>query len=247
MTRVLAGFALLLPLVLLAGCYSKVRPTGFLDGGYQEFNLVDEDHLKMRVDESFLEHHPAVARTLGVPHDPLVSGADGYTTQAVVFIIPEPRWIAPDAYPRDPESTDEILFTIRERIYRYLLRAYPHPVRVRYAYSRHDALTRDYRVITVTANVTDFKKGIGLVRYVLGYFGEARIQIEGEIFEGPGRERKIGEYAIRRASAGYAQSGLNPTVLRSDVVMRYAADEAITDLTQVFPRFVPGVGLVRAD
>ncbi len=252
LNRVLLQLLLLVTVpLLLTSCYSHVRNTGFLPGGYEEFNAIEEGFLKLRFEESS-RYTPALthdrklrkvdSKTGDVIEQPLLGDDD--TTRALAFILPETKWIAKDPYKgENAGKKDEILFTVRERLYRYLLRNYPHPVRVRYAFAPSDGKLRGYRVITFTSNVTNFTKGNGFMRYVFGWgAGEARIQIEGEIFEGLGDEQiKIGEYAIRRGSGGFAQNGLNTKVLKSDYCLKYAADEAIAILTEQLPYLMQGV------
>ncbi len=226
----------LLPLFFfLTGCMAEIRPTGHLEEGYTGFNEVEESWLKVRLDED--------AR-----HDnqPVASRSDNVTTQPTVFIVPEPQWAAPVAWEGEPERREKIIFTVRERLYRYLLRNYPHPVRVRYAIRQSDPIMRDHYILTITARVTDYRKGIGALRYLIGSgFGQAYIQIEGEFLEGK-EQRKIGEYAVRRGHSAYSQSGLNLSVLRSDYAMLYAADEALAEFTERLPGIFPGVRVLPA-
>lgn len=251
--RRLVPGAMMFALVLLAaGCMSQIRNTGFLEGGYDSFNAIDQDYLKLRFEEESRfapppEHDPEHLHKVSQSSPPALPAVnDGDTTRALVFILPETQWSAKPAYTNAPQKRDEVLFTVRERMYRYLLRVYPHPVRVRYAYVREDALLRGYRVITITSNVTDYSMGSGALRYVFGWgAGEARIQIEGEIFEGMENRTKIGEYAIRRGSGAYAQNGLNVKVIKSDYCLRYAAEEAVLIFTQQLPYLMQGIETMK--
>ncbi|MCC6547748.1 hypothetical protein IT570_11330 [Candidatus Sumerlaeota bacterium] len=255
------------------GCYSRVRDTGYLKGGYGEFNAIEVGFFKLRFDENS-RYAPAPTHERKLQKIDKKTGketfvplpvADDETTRALAFILPETKWLAApyEVSPKkaaketevkdvsgatvSPDREKEVLFTIRERLYRYLLRSYPHPVRVRYAFSPTDGKLTGYRVITITSNVTSYSKGVGWMRYVFGWgAGEARIQIEGEILEGIGEGQvKIGEYVIRRGSGGFAQNGLNTKVLRADYCLKYAADEAILTFTQQLPYLMQGVETMK--
>jgi len=232
--RIAAAFCLIASLLALGGCYSRVRDTGFLEGGYTDFNAVDRSTFKLRLDDG--EYAP-------LPELPaLLAENDSATTRGVLFVIPEVEWAAAKPFPSDdPEKLEFTLFTVRERFYRYLLRAYPAPTRVRFAYRATDPVLKDHMVITLKSRVTDYTAGWGFARYFIGYIGESRIQIEGEIFEGPFAERKIGEFAIRRGNAGYAQMGLNTKVLKTDYCLLYAAEEAIATMSLELPEHIAGV------
>lgn len=237
----IARFLLATLLVLsVTGCTSKVVDTGYLEGGYLEFNAIDTKSAKLRIDESLKGE---VAQILEVS-SLIDEGSAPVPVQPVVFVVPptenHSEWVL-----EDPEDQEQLLFTVRERLYRYLLRNYPAPTRVRYAYMQSDPITRNLRVITITSRITDQEEGVGFFRYFLGYgIGMARLQLEGEIFEGPNRERKIGEYAIRRGHGGYAQNGLNVNVMKADYCLRYAAEDAVNDLTELLADRVPGFALI---
>ncbi len=222
--------ALLLGTMMLAGCVSTIRDTGTLAGGYENFNAVDERTVKVRLfDDGAAAGGAAEVSPTG--NDAGTASNDG---RPLLFIVPEPEWKAgADPWPDEPERLEDLLFTVRERLYRYLLREYPHPARVRYAWQESDPRLRGYRVLTVHAAITDYKQGNGFLRYVVGWgAGQTRFQLEGRIVEGHGAGRRLlGEYVVRRGHAGYAQNGLNPAVLRSDYALRYAAEEAIGLLT----------------
>lgn len=223
-----------LPLLILlsAGCLSPVRTTGYLSGGYAEFNAIDEEGMRLRVEPSLLGER-ALPETVS---------EDLATSRPAVFIVPEPRWMVPGVLADAPERRDDVLFTVRERFYRYLLRAYPHPVRVRYAWRPSDGLLEGYRVYTVETAVTDVHAGTPWLRYLVGYgAGAVEIQIEGRIWEGIGERRLVGESVLREWHSGYAQNGLNTQVLRVDYCLRYAAEEVILEFTPHLPRFIDGV------
>ncbi len=232
-----------LPLVMIAtalilsACTSRIRDTGTLPGGYESFNAVDTPTVKIRL-------------AAGDAPDPFPAGGNGLAEEAggqpLLFIVPPPAWKAgEDPWPEEPERLEDLLFTIRERLYRYILREYPHPARVRYAWQASDASLRGYRVLTVESAVTDYKEGNGLLRYLAGWgAGQSRLQLEGRIYEGPpgAQEGLLAEYVVRRGHGGYAQNGLNPAVLRADYTLRYAAEQAIALLTAEFPELIPPAG-----
>ncbi len=242
---------LLFALVFASGCATHVVDTGYLEGGYESFNIHDEPEVKIRLDEDFLNRvytREDFPNTEFEDYYRNVAMRDVPTTRSTVFVVPEPTWLIEDPYPDEPARSESIIFTIRERIYRYLLRSYPHPTRVRYAFRRSELATLGSRVITITANVTDHKKGNGFLRYFVGWsLGKSKIQIEGEIFEGPNREHKIGEYAIRKGHAAYAQNGWNVAVIDSCYCTRYAVEEAILDFTQALPLGIEGIILLEPE
>lgn len=245
--RFLLVFQLIAGSLFLAGCGSKIIDTGFLAGGYENFNVVDKRGFKVRLDDDFLaakvarDQEPILVLGNGSPYID-----DGVTTRPLVLILPQPEWRAEVRFEKQPAAEENILFTIRERLYRYMLRQYEHPVRVRYAYRRSDRLLQEGRLITVRTYVTHVKRGQGLLRYLLGYgLGQCYMQVEGEIFEGAREPKKIGEFAVRTAHGGYAQNGMNVAVIRDDYVLRYAAEEAVSKLTEFFPEYFEPIEKVR--
>jgi Domain of unknown function (DUF4410) len=167
--------------------------------------------------------------------------------QPIAFIVAEPEWLVEDSLSDDPvkdaERKEDLVFTVRERLYRYLLRTYPHPVRVRYAYTKEDKKLHGDRLITVTSQITDITKGNGMLRYMVGYgAGRVGLQVEGKIYDGTSEEgTKIGQFAIRRSHGGFAQNGFNLDVFRDDYCLRYAAEEMVTDLTEDLSEYIPGL------
>lgn len=238
MTRLICP--LLLLLLLATGCVSKIRDTGYLPQ-YESFANANERSMKISLNEDAFGFPAAVISDEEPPVYIRVAANDSVTSRPIALVISEPEWLARDAF-EDLQRQEDIIFTLRERLYRYFLRRYPHPVRVRYAFARNDPVLRDYHVVTITTAITDFKKGDGWSRYLLGYgAGKAYIQIEGEIFDGNSREHKIGEFAIRRGHGGYGQNGLNPSVLKDDYVMLYAVEQAVDHLTRRFSTIIPGL------
>lgn len=242
MTTPRLALPLLFAALLCSGCTSRVRDTGTLPGGYGSFNAHDSRTLKIRL---VPEEHGAPAaevtalRTSGERNE----ARDG-ASKPILFVVNEPQWLAgPDPWAEHPERREDLLFTIRERMYRYLLREYPSPTRVRYALLETDPAVQAYRVLTVETKVTDYREGNGTLRYLVGWgAGQSRLQLEGSIHEGMGAERRrVGEYAVRRGHGGYAQNGLNPAVLRSDYTLRYVAEAAIGQLAEELAEIIPPV------
>lgn len=251
-----ALFIALLP-ALFTGCVSTVKETGFLEHGYSDFNVVENKDLRVRVIDPENWEEPVVfaafERELAVQREgehfmvrPASLGdnfREQVTAHPVVFIIPEPIWLVDDPYPGEPEKTDELTFTVRERLYRYLLRKYPHPTRVRYGCSRNDPKFKDHRFVTIQTYVTWYDKGIGFTRYILGWgIGQAGVQIEGDFIDGFVDDgKKIGEFAVRTQHGGFAQNGINVNVLKSNYCLKYASEEAIRMLTDQIPNIIPGI------
>ncbi len=243
--------------VFFLACATPVRETGFLEHGYQEFNVTNTDEMKVRIIDPENWEEPVVfaayERELAIQRHgeqfvvrpAMLAGSfeELVTAHPVVFVIPEPIWNVDLPYPNKPDKNDEITFTVRERLYRYLLRKYPHPTRVRYACTSDDPMFENHRFITIQTHLTWYDKGFAPTRYVLGWgIGQASIQIEGDIFDGfPHDGKKIAEFAIRADHAGFAQNGLNVNVLDSAYCLKYAAEEAIRLFTEDLPRFVPGI------
>jgi len=120
---------LLFLLLALSGCAVSVRDTGYLDQGYSDFNVLDEQDMKLRLDTEAL-HRVYIGNGIRDPETIEViqtANDDDATTRALVFVVDQPVWDAPPIETEIGDQEEEILFTIRERLYRYLLRAYPHP------------------------------------------------------------------------------------------------------------------------
>ncbi len=241
--------------VIVSGCAGNVRPTGYLED-YGQLRETDtrkvmlslkeeqddsiDDYFLTRADLRRLEKNDKQ-----VP-DALADGVDLEAAQPVLFIVEKPEWRATTRLEREEEG--KILFTVRERFYRYLLRQYPHPVRVRYAWLPEDTLTEGYRVVTLETAVTDIKKGNGLLRYIIGYgAGTTVLQLEGRLMDG-GKESHatIADFAIREEHGGYPQGFFNPTVMSASYCLRYAAEQAIhrvaSEIRDTIPAARPGVG-----
>ncbi len=252
-SRTIKLLGVLLPLLFATGCMARIKTGQLIGMTFRGQDAVQESWFQLKVDRELagpvnyiqseddtFEPHPDVQY---VSHQ----NNDEYTTKAVVFVIPETTWETEHVGKESGEDVDKILFTVRERFYRYLLRSYPHPTRARYAFRKSDDIIEDHRVITVTSHVTDIKKGNGFLRYLIGFeLGQSFIQIEGEIYDGPNREKKLGEYIIRRGSPGYAQNGLNPNVVHTSYTLRYAAEEAIAAFCDELPRHIGGVQYIKS-
>lgn len=235
---------------LLCGCAGPVKPsTAYLDD-YGPFNVVDKKDLKVRVvaeqDESIDKYYltkPEIERAKkkkqALP-DAVADGVDLSTAQPVLFVVARPEWRT-SVRLRKAEDEEDVLFTLRERIYRYLLREYPHPVRVRYAYAPEETITQGYRVVTIESAITDVNKGNGWLRYLVGYgAGVAVFQLEGKIYEGTGDDRKvIAEYATREDHMGYPNGFLNPSVMKVGYCMKYGVEEAVGNLSKEFRKAIP--------
>jgi len=234
---------------LLCGCAGPVRPLGYLDD-YGPFNSVDKKDLKVRVvaeqdaslDKYYLtkqELDRARRKKEPVP-SPEADGVDLSKAQPVLFVVARPEWRA-DEHLRKPEDEEDVLFTMRERMYRYLLREYPHPVRVRYAYAPEETIVHGYRILTVESAITDVNPGNGWLRYLIGYgAGTAVFQMEGRIYEGEGEDRTlVAEYATREDHMGYPNGFLNPSVMRTGYCMKYGVEEAIGNLSKEFRKAIP--------
>jgi hypothetical protein len=239
MKRILL-LAMILPLLVATGCQSRLRRTDWQPTGGQAPRklTVHHDHGLWLA----LEPQTHIRPYLDEPLQTLAD--DGLTTRAVCFVVSPVSWTAAKGFPNEPEREEGILEVVRERTYRYLLRRYKHPVRVRWAFQQSDPLTADARIITIESYVTDIKRGDAIPRYLIGFgLGQARIQIEGEIFEGRER-RRIGQFGIRRGHGAYAQNGFNTRVLKDDYVLKYAAEEAVADLTAVLQEYLHGVDII---
>ncbi|MBI5153957.1 DUF4410 domain-containing protein [Candidatus Poribacteria bacterium] len=229
------------------GCSRYVRDTGYL-ADYSEFNAVNEDGFKMRVfgwedfrfDKFFLtnQQKEQLEKREELPPDPAAEGLNLDDAQPVLFVVEQPEWRASAAF--DPDVQEGIVFTIRERLYRYLLRQYPHPVRVRYAYLEDEPQTRGYRVITLRSAVTDVEDGAGALRFILGYgLGATVMQLEGSFIDHQNGDRVLGEFALRESHGGYPNGLMNPRVFSAPYCLKYTADEAIGKLTGRLREFIP--------
>jgi len=249
--RLLSGILLLL-LVAATGCASKVRPVGEWGAASSGFSGVNEEGLRIEVEQpqeqTWARFFPSpkqlsqLRRKDGKSADPtpVDFGLDPETSRPLLLVIAESEWAAPEKM--DPDDRAEILFTLRERIYRYSLRAYGHPVRVRWAYDPRDPLLQGYRVVTVNSRVTDVSRGNGLLRYVIGYgAGAVALQFEGELCEGTGPDaRRIGAFVSRVHHGGYSQGGWNPDVYLASYCSKYAVEVGVTKLMERLPELLPG-------
>ncbi len=241
------SFALLALALLAAGCAGNIRPTGYLDD-YGKLGETDTrkvfTHLVEEQDDSLDGYYLTreQLRKLEKKGEPVpqaeADGVDLDSAQPVLFVVDKPVWRASTRLKQEDE--EKVLFTIRERFYRYLLRQYPHPVRVRYAWVPEDSATEGYRVVTLESAVTDVKKGNGWLRYLVGYgAGTTILQMEGRLLDGTGDTTVISEFAIREDHAGYPNGFFNPTVLSAGYCLRYGAEQAIERLTEEFRDTIP--------
>lgn len=181
-------------------------------------------------------------KELPIP-DPAEDGVDIDSAIPVLFIIAEPIWIAE---PNSDRQRDQVAFTLRERMYRYILREYPHPVRVRYAWVPGESALEGYRLLEIRTAITDIKRGSGWVRYVIGYgAGAAVLQLEGQIVDitDPEREEVVAEFATRTAHAAYPQGFFNPNVIHDHYALMYAAEAGIRHLTPRLRQEIPAARL----
>lgn len=242
--------SLLLLALIIAGCSRPIVHTGYL-ADYSSFNMIDEKERKFRlfeeqdfsVDKYFLTKAEILAHedegTL--PPDAQSDGVDLSNAQPILFIISEPQWLAETRLKKKSQE-DEVLFVIRERLYRYLLREYPHPVRVRYAFIPSDPLLAGYRVIHVDTAVTHIKKGVGWVRFVIGYGAAATsLQIEGRLREGHEGDKLIGEFVLRDDHGGYPNGFLNPRVIYVHYCLKYAGEMLIREFGEELRDYIPAV------
>lgn len=249
LARHLSRVVLLATLALAAACAGPVRNTGFLDD-YANFNAVNEDKIRLRLlteeDRTLDAYFPVWKEGKKEKPGPspmevlAAKGIERDDIRPVLFIVDRPTWLASHRYSAQRE--DEILFVVRERMYRYLLRHYPHPVRVRYAFVANDPRLQDYRILTIETHVTDAKPGNGLLRYLIGYgAGTSVLQLEGRIYEGdpfdPGD--LVAEFAIRDEHAGYPNGFLNPTVMKSHYTLKYAATDAVGKMGALIREHIP--------
>ncbi len=233
----------------LFGCTFAVQDTGYLSD-YSSFNMMDGEESKFRLyeeedfslDKYFLtkaqlrEHEEAGT----LPPDAMADGVDLSSAHPVLFIVDEPAWRTETRL--EPAQESEVLFVIRERLYRFLLREYPHPARVRWAYAPSDPLFDGYRVIHIETAVTHVKKGDGMSRFFIGYgVGATTMQLEGKFFEGPNKDKLLGEFALRNDHGGYPNGFLNPRVFKVYYCLKYAAEKILREYVGELRNFLPVV------
>lgn len=244
---------ILAPLAALAffaaGCTHPLRPTGYLPET-ATFDSVDTKIMQvgtaqpqdLSIDANFLTKNElrALAEE-GKPVPDLAGlGLDMNSVQPTLFIVNETQWLAGEVNLNEAERQD-ILFTVRERMYRYLLREYPHPVRVRYAYVENDPLVVGYRVLSLDTAVTHVKTGWGPARYFLGYgAGGTVIQLEGKFYEMPETEQPMAWFRVREDHGGYPMGFLNPRVFSATYCLKYASDKVIKKFTDDIRATIPG-------
>jgi len=236
-------------LIFSTGCSTKIRPVGDIAKRSDSFTTVNQPAIRISIaepqDQTFAGLYLSKAQLTALAKSgepiptPTSLGLDTSTSQPLLLIIAPTEWKT--ALKMDEDDREEILFTTRERLYRYLLRAYPHPVRVRWAFDPRDPLLAGYRVVTVSSRITNVGTGESFSRYLIGYgLGATSVQIEGELMEGIDEKTLLGEYVVRGRHGGYSQSGWNPDVFLASYCCKYAVDEAIANFTGELPAHLPG-------
>jgi len=240
---------LMLLAAIAVGCSRPVVSTGYLQD-YTSFNVIDEKERKFRmfheedfsVDKYFLTKAEITKhdKNQTLPPDAAADGVDLSHAQPILFVVNEPKWQAELKLKESLE--EEIIFVVRERLYRYLLREYPHPVRVRYAFVPSDPLVDGYRIIHVDSAITHAKRGSGWLRFLIGYgAGATTIQLEGRLHENPEADKLLGEFALRNDHGGYPHGFLNPRVFRAHYCMKYAVEQILSEFTQELRDYIPAV------
>lgn len=236
-------------LISSTACATKIRPAGEIALRSNSFETVNQPAMRINIaqpqDQTFAPLYLSRAQIEALTENdepvptPTSLGIDTSTSQPLLLIIAPSEWKT--SLKMDADDREEILFTTRERMYRYLLRAYPHPVRVRWAFDPRDPLLSGYRVVTVTSRITYVGTGESFSRYLVGYgLGATSVQIEGELLEGIENKSLLGEYVVRARHGGYSQSGWNPDVFLASYCCKYAVDEAIANFTGELPAHLPG-------
>lgn len=252
--RLIRSGAIVLFLAALAlfasGCAATVTPNPVRPEGYALHRKIDEKDFKLWFAEEpdhtyspILLTRTEIERRLE-EHEYIPTaaelGLDLQTSEPLLLVIPEPLWLV-EGQEISEKEREEVLFTLRERIYRYVLRQYPHPMRARYAFSPTETLTQGYRIVTLKTRITDADPGYGWIRYFVGFgAGMAQLQIEGEFLEGPHADRLLGEWSMRIVHGGYADWGLNVEVFSAPYCYKYACEEAAQRLADRLPEFLPG-------
>jgi hypothetical protein len=236
-------------LISSSACATKIRSTGDIAKRSDSFTTVNQPAMRFNIaqpqDQTFAPLYlsktqiEALTKSKQPVPTPTSLGIDTSTSQPLLLIVAPSEWKT--SLKMDADDREEILFTTRERMYRYLLRAYPHPVRVRWAFDPRDPLLNGYRVVTVTSRITNVGTGESFSRYLVGYgLGATSVQVEGELLEGIEEKSLLGEYVVRARHGGYSQSGWNPDVFLASYCCKYAVDEAIANFTGELPAHLPG-------
>ncbi len=249
--RWMVAIPALVVLVLSTACSSRIRPVGTWGAASATFGDIQRKDLRLamegRQEDTWKPFYPSPAQLAVIKASgegahfppPLPRGLDARTSQPMLLVIAEPQWAAPPVMQQD--DRDEVRFVLRERLYRYALRAYPHPVRVRWAYDPRDPLTRNHRIVTLQTRITDVGTGNGLARYLLGFgLGAASVQFEGEFLEGAVERHPIGAFVVRTAHAGYSQWGMNPQVYLASYCAKYAIESGVWKVMEHLPEHLPG-------
>ncbi|MDX2177162.1 MAG: DUF4410 domain-containing protein [Candidatus Sumerlaeia bacterium] len=215
-----AAFLAATAAVILAGCASRPVRVVDTEGGALARSVEAED--------SHIAADPALAPAGAPPPD----------DRPLLFVVAEPEWAAREIL--DEEKRGEILFTLRERTYRYLLRSYPHPARARWAYLDADPVTRGYRVVHVRSRVAEARGGSALARYFIGFgAGASKVRLEGELLEGEDGARLLGRFAVEASNGGYTNWGNNFSVLKDSYTLKYAVDEAVARFASEMTLLLP--------
>ena len=237
---------------LLAGCAGPVKGTGY-HASYLDWNHRAESDTRFRTlteeDASLEKFFPSQQALEELESEGTAvpsleaAGISPEAIEPILFVVNAPEWQSSTEF--DTAEEEAILFTVRERFYRYLLREYPHPVRVRYAYVPEDPITDGYRIVEVDTAVTDVNRGTGWLRYIIGYgAGAASLQLEGRLREG---NTTLAEFATREDHAAYPNGFVNTRVFNDAYTLRYAAEEAIGQITTDIRATIPPARLRGGD
>lgn len=214
---------LFLILMLLAtGCATKLRPTEFR-------SAQAEPILRINKAQEFYPVEPTLSNFNSEPNP-----------RPILFVINKPTWGAKSKL--KPSEIDDVSFTLRERLYRYILRQYGHPARVRYAYIPSDPLTKDYDVIFVDSQVTHAETGSGPMRFILGYgAGATTLQVEGSFNLKQTETTSIPllNFAARQKHGAYPNGFMNTQVWDDAYCLKYATEAMIGKLTLKLPEVLP--------
>lgn len=210
----------LFALILLAGCSTPLKPTSFTTSNTGTPVLIEKKQVFYTHDEELEEF---INQT---------------TPKPILFVVNKPSWTAKSRLSLQEE--EEVAFTLRERIYRYLLREYDHPARVRYAYIPDDQLTKDYELIFVDTTVTDIRTGNGVARYVLGYgAGATVIQVQGSFYRSlNGEPKPLLDFVLRQRHGAYPSGVMNTQVTDDAYCLKYGTEALVTKLTTALPEYL---------
>jgi len=249
-TKVFSLLGICTVMLMVAGCSTPLKTPTQFDFSAHALDVSEKDfHLYVRDTSSLSDKTESVSETKGdggflqaidQDEEHLNSPLVFPDQRPILFIVNRPEW---DAVIRLDEADEEdVLFTLRERMYRYLLRNYPHPTRVRYAYLPDDKIIKEYRVVEIDSKVTHVTKGNGFLRFMIGYgLGAVTLQYEGSMKEIHPGEEFIGAFALRQRHAAYPNGFINTSVFKDAYCMRYAAEALVHELTLNLPKAFPPV------